>query len=59
MLDYAVPVEEYVLRIKDKELAEILFMVKDLWKKGILDREKLRRLLAFALLEQVNEKTST
>ncbi len=51
ILEYAVPVEEYVIKVRDRELAEVLTMVKELWEKGILDREKIRKLLILGLNE--------
>ncbi len=52
VLEYAEPIDEYIIRVKDKELAEIMFMIKDLWEKGIIDKEKIRRLLVYGLYEE-------
>ncbi len=52
LLEYAVPVDEYVIRVRDRELAEILSMIKELWEKGVLDVEKIRRLLVFGIREE-------
>ncbi len=51
IMEYAVPVEEYVIKTRDRELAEVLLLVKELWEKGILDREKVRKLLILGLEE--------
>ncbi len=51
VLEYAVPIEEYVIKTSDPELAEVLLLVKELWEKGILDKDKVRRLLVLGLEE--------
>ncbi len=52
LLKYAKPVDEYIIRVKDKELAEIIYMIKDLWEKKVIDREKIRKLLLFSISEE-------
>lgn len=45
LLEHTVPVDEYVIRVRDRELAEVLSMIKELWEKRVLDVGKIRRLL--------------
>ncbi len=52
VLETCVLVEEYIVSTRDKELAEVLGMIKELWEKGVLDKEKVMRLLIFALSEE-------
>ncbi len=52
ILRYAVPAEEYVIRVKDPRLYEILLMVKELWEKGVLDKEEIYT--KYKLLDKVS-----
>ena len=54
VLESCVQVEEYVISTRDRELAEMLALVKELWEKGVLDKEKIRRLLIFGLSEEIS-----
>lgn len=53
VLEYAKQVDEYIIRVRDHELASILQMIIDLWDKKVLDREKIRKLLLYSISENV------
>ena len=52
VLEICVQVEEYIVSTRDKELAEVLGIIKELWERDVLDKEKIMRLLIFALSEE-------
>lgn len=56
ILEHAKQVEEYIIRVKERELAEILHMIIDLWNKKILNGDKIRKLLLYSISEDL-EKT--
>ncbi|ADI31802.1 hypothetical protein [Staphylothermus hellenicus] len=53
ILEYAEQVGEYIIRVRDRELASILQMIIDLWGKKVLDREKIRKLLLYSISEDL------
>ncbi|MET1160279.1 MAG: hypothetical protein ABWW65_04905 [Thermoprotei archaeon] len=55
LLEYAVPAEEYVIRTSDRELAELLEEIKELWEKGLISRDILRKILLYSSRESSEE----
>lgn len=49
ILEYAVPVEEYIVKTRDPELYEVLSFVKEVWEKELVDKDKFRKILFYSL----------
>ncbi|MEM1555276.1 MAG: hypothetical protein QXM54_01925, partial [Desulfurococcaceae archaeon] len=45
MLDYAKETGEYVIRIYDKELAELIIKLKELWENKLIELNAIKKLL--------------
>jgi hypothetical protein len=48
ILGYAVPAEEYVVETSDPELYEAFTLLKEYWEKGLIDRDKFRKILFYS-----------
>jgi len=57
ILDYAVPAEEYYVKTSDPELYEVLTLVKEIWEKGLLNKDKFRKMLFYSLNEPGQAET--
>lgn len=53
LLKHCVPAGEYVFKTSDRELAELIQLIIDLWEKNIVDRDKLRALLTYSMRSEL------